>query len=176
SHELHSSHGEGTISMKFPLIVLAALTVGSGFIPFGKFVSGDGKGLETHFNLLFSIAPVLLALTGISVAIYLFLYENEYPEKYSKKLGALYTGAKKKFYVDELYIFLTKKIIFNLIGRPVAWIDKNIVDGLMNGIASTTAAVSGFIKGIQSGKVQGYALYFFGGIVALAIVFLYWWK
>jgi NADH-quinone oxidoreductase subunit L len=91
-------------------------------------------------------------------------------------MGALYTGAKRKFYVDELYTFLTKKIIFNLIGRPAAWIDKNIVDGLMNGIANTTAGVSGFIKGIQSGKVQNYTLYFFGGIVALAIVSLYWWK
>ncbi len=169
-------HHEGNNAMKFPLIVLAALTVGSGFIPFGKFVSSDGKSMETHFNLLFSIAPVLLGLTGIGIATYLFLNENGYPEKYAKKLGALYTGTKKKFYVDELYLIITKKIIFNLIGHPAAWIDKNIVDGLMNGIANTTAAVSGFIKGIQSGKVQGYALYFFGGIVALAIVFLYWWK
>jgi NADH-quinone oxidoreductase subunit L len=46
----------------------------------------------------------------------------------------------------------------------------------MNGIANTTATVSGLIKGIQSGKVQSYAIYFFGGIVALAIVFLYLWK
>jgi NADH-quinone oxidoreductase subunit L len=46
----------------------------------------------------------------------------------------------------------------------------------MNGIANATASVSGFIKGIQSGKVQSYAIYFFGGIVGLAIVFLYLWK
>jgi NADH-quinone oxidoreductase subunit L len=71
---------------------------------------------------------------------------------------------------------VTKKIIFNLIGRPAAWIDKNIVDGTMNGIASATATISGWIKGIQSGKVQSYALYFFGGIIVLAIVILYLWK
>jgi NADH-quinone oxidoreductase subunit L len=50
------------------------------------------------------------------------------------------------------------------------------VDGLMNGIANATATVSGWIKNIQSGRVQSYAIYFFGGIVALAIVFLYLWK
>jgi NADH-quinone oxidoreductase subunit L len=88
----------------------------------------------------------------------------------------LYRAAYKKFYVDELYLFITRKIIFNLVGRPTAWIDKNIVDGMMNGIAYTTATISGFIKGIQSGKVQSYAIYFFAGIVALTIVFLYLWK
>ena len=75
-----------------------------------------------------------------------------------------------------MYLFITKKIIFNLIGRPAAWIDKNIVDGTMNGIASATGKISNLIKGVQSGKVQSYALYFFGGIIALAIVFLYLWK
>jgi len=43
----------------------------------------------------------------------------------------------------------------------------------MNGLATTTAKISGFIKGLQSGKVQNYALYFFGGIIALAALFIY---
>ena len=162
--------------MKMPLLILAICSVAAGFIPFGEYVSSDNRSLETHFHLLFSIAPVLLAVAGIGIATWYFRYENECPEKHSKRLGSLYTAAKKKFYIDELYLFITKKIIFNLIGRPAAWIDKNIVDGLMNGIANTTATVSGLIKGMQSGKVQSYAIYFFGGIVALAIVFLYLWK
>ena len=67
-------------------------------------------------------------------------------------------------------------MVFNLIGRPAAWIDRNIVDGLMNGIATITGKISGLIKGLQSGKVQNYALYFFGGIAMLLIVFIYLWK
>ncbi len=173
---LHNHHGEGTFSMKMPLVILAICSAAAGFIPFGEYVSSDNKSLETHFHLLFSIAPVLLAVAGISIATWYFRYENECPEKHSKWLGGLYTAAKKKFYIDELYLFITKKVIFNLIGRPAAWIDKNIVDGLMNGIANSTATVSSLIKGMQSGKIQSYAIYFFGGIVALAIVFLYLWK
>jgi NADH-quinone oxidoreductase subunit L len=46
----------------------------------------------------------------------------------------------------------------------------------MNGIAWTTGRISVLIKGVQSGRVQSYALYFFGGIVVLVIVFLYLWK
>ena len=97
-------------------------------------------------------------------------------EKISQSFGGLYKAAYQKFYIDEIYLFITQKIIFNLIGRPAAWIDKNIVDGLMNGIANTTASISEIIKGIQSGKVQNYAIYFFGGIVALAVLFIYLWK
>ncbi len=169
-------HSEGTISMKLPLIILAVCTIAVGFIPFGNFVSTDGKVLETPFHLMFSIAPVAIGLTGIGIAMYLFLYENECPEKYSRKLGVFYKAAYHKFYIDELYLFITKKIVFNLIARPAAWVDRTIVDGLMNGIASTTGKISGLIKGVQSGKVQNYALYFFGGIAALLIMFIYLWK
>jgi len=174
--EAHNDHGEGTFSMKLPLIFLAVCTIGVGFIPFGHFVSTDGKVLETPFHLMFSIAPVAIGLAGIGIAMYLFLYENECPEKYSKKLGGFYRAAHRKFYIDEVYLFITKKVVFNLIGRPAVWIDRNIVDGLMNGIAATTAKVSGLIKGIQSGKIQNYTLYFFAGIGSLLIVFIYLWK
>jgi NADH-quinone oxidoreductase subunit L len=174
--EVHNHHGEGPFSMKFPLVILAILSVLAGVIPFGKFVTADKKILESHFDPMFSIAPVAFGIMGILLAMWMYKRESARAEKLSQSLGGVYKAAYKKFYIDEIYLFITQKIIFNLIGRPAAWIDKNIVDGLMNGIANTTASVSGFIKGIQSGKVQSYAIYFFGGFVALAIVFLYLWK
>jgi NADH-quinone oxidoreductase subunit L len=174
--EVHNHHGEGPFSMKFPIMILALCSVMAGLVPFGEFVSSDGKVLESHFDIKFSIAPVAFGVVGILLAMWMYKNENNKADKFSKTLGGLYKAAYRKFYIDEIYLFITKKIIFNLIGRPAAWIDRNIVDGLMNGIANTTTTVSGWIKGIQSGKVQSYAIYFFGGIVALAIVFLYWWK
>ncbi len=174
--EVHNDHGEGTFSMKLPLVILAVCTIAVGFIPFGHFVSTDGKALETPFHLMFSIAPVLIGLTGIAVAMWMYKKESSKPQQVSTALGGLYKAAYHKFYMDELYLFITKKIVFNLIGRPAAWIDRNIVDGLMNGIATTTGKISSLIKGLQSGKVQNYALYFFGGIAALIILFIYIWK
>lgn len=174
--EVHHHHGEGTLSMKLPLIVLAICSATAGFIPFGKYVSSDRRVLETHFDPVFSIAPVVIGLIGILVAMWMYKEANARAEKLSQTFGGLYKLAHRKFYVDEIYLFITKKIIFNLIGRPAAWIDRNIVDGLMNGIAGATATIAGAIKGLQSGKVQSYAIYFFGGIVALAILFLYVWK
>jgi len=91
-------------------------------------------------------------------------------------MGGLYTAASRKFYIDEVYLFVTKKILFNLIAKPAAWFDKHIVDGLMNLLANSTAKLSEQIKGFQSGKVQDYALYFFGGIASLIILFIYLWQ
>lgn len=176
SKQADAHHGEGSLSMKLPLIVLAVCSIAAGYISFGHFVSSDGKLLESHFHLLFSIAPVLTALAGIAVATYLFLRENECPEKYSKQLGGFYKSALHKFYIDELYLFITKKIIFNFIAKPAAWFDKTIVDGLMNGIATSTAQISASIKNLQSGKVQNYTLYFFGGLVTITILLIYLWK
>jgi len=173
-HEPH--HGEGTWSMKLPLIILAIMAVIAGFIPFAHFVTSDGALLETPINYLFSVAPVLLAVAGIGLATVLYKSQNGKPDAVAVGLGGFYKAAYHKFYIDELYLFITKKVIFNLIGRPAAWFDKNIVDGTMNVIATLTAKLSVAIKGFQSGKVQNYALYFFGGIAVLAVLFIYIWK
>jgi NADH-quinone oxidoreductase subunit L len=170
-HDIH--HSEGTMTMKLPLIILAVCTVVAGFIPFGSFVSSNGRPIETHIDIIFSIAPVALAVVAIFIASFLYKKANDRPEKIANAVGSLYHAAYKKFYIDEIYFFITKKILFNLVGKPAAWIDKNIVDGLMNLIANIIAKISATIKGFQSGKVQNYALYFFAGVAGLAVVFIW---
>ncbi|MEN9686137.1 MAG: NADH-quinone oxidoreductase subunit [Bacteroidota bacterium] len=173
---LHDTHGEGTITMKLPLVILAVCALLVGFVPFSRFITADGAALETHTDLLFSIVPVGLSALAILLATVMYKTANNKPEKIATAMGGLYKAASRKFYMDELYIFITKKIIFPFIGAPIAWIDKNIVDGLMNLLAAITEKISFLIKGVQSGKVQSYALYFFGGVAALAVIFIYLWK
>ena len=167
---------EGSFAMLMPLLLLAVGAAAAGFIPFGQFVSADGKALESNFHLQFSIAPVALGLIGIFTALWLYKKQNDRPQKIAASLGGLYKAAYHKFYIDEVYTFITQKIIFNLIGRPAAWIDKNIVDGSMIGIGNTTQAISEKIKRFQSGKVQQYAFYFLAGVIGLAVLFIYVWK
>ena len=173
-HEPH--HGEGGFAMMLPLVLLAVGAAGAGFIPFGKFVSSDGAALESEFHLQFSIAPVALGLIGIFTAMWLYKKQNDKPDRIAAALSGLYKAAYHKFYIDELYIFITKKIIFNLIGRPAAWFDKNVVDGMVNLTGNTTTAISERIKGLQSGKVQQYAMYFMAGVIGIAVLFIYIWK
>lgn len=176
AHVHGEHHGEGGAAMMLPLIVLAALACGAGFIPFGDFVTTTGKPLETPLHITFSIAPVLLAVIGIALATWMYKTETGKSAKLAASLNGFYKSAYNKFYVDELYVFITKKIIFNLIGRPAAWIDKNVVDGLVNATGNGTGLISEKIKGLQSGKVQQYAIFFLAGVVGLAVLFIYLWK
>jgi NADH-quinone oxidoreductase subunit L len=173
--EANPNH-EGTLSMKLPLIILSVFAIFAGFVPFSKLVTADGLPLETHLNILFSVTPVALSIIAILFASKLYKTENERPAKIALSLGGFYQAVTRKFYIDEVYVFVTKKIVFNLIARPAAWIDRNAIDGCVNGMAYVTATTSNVIKGVQSGKVQNYALYFFGGIAGLAVMFIYWWK
>jgi NADH-quinone oxidoreductase subunit L len=176
-HHLHGEHhGEGGFAMMMPLVLLAVGAAAAGFIPFGHFVSSDGTVLETKFHLQFSIAPVALGLLGIFTALWLYKKQNDRPDKIAASLRGIYKAAYHKFYIDELYLFITKKILFNLVGKPAAWIDKNIVDGLMNATGNTTMFISEKIKRFQSGKVQQYAIYFLAGVIGLALLFIYVWK
>lgn len=169
-------HGEGGPAMMLPLIILACLATVAGFIPFGKFVSSDGGSLESHFHISFSAAPVFLGLLGISLALYFYKSANNRADGIASALGGFFTMVYHKFYIDELYLFITKKIIFQLIGRPAAWFDRNVVDGIVNGTGEGTKLVSENIKGLQSGRVQVYAIYFLAGVIALAACSMYLWK
>jgi NADH-quinone oxidoreductase subunit L len=156
-----------------PLVILALGALFAGFVPFSRLMSPDGGQEAGSAFSNMAIVPVSVALLGIGIAAYLYRRESNRPERVAAAIRGVYLFAYHKFYIDEVYTFITKKVIFNSIGRPAAWIDRNVVDGLMNGLAAVTAWVSARIKRFQSGKVQDYALYFFLGIAGLAVLFIY---
>lgn len=169
-------HGEGPVTMKLPLVILSIAAIAAGFVPFGNFVTANGIAHHGETNLLFSVAPVSLAVIAILLAAVLYRKENQRPQKIATTMGGFYKAASRKFYIDEIYLFITKRVVFNLVGRPAAWIDRNIIDGMMNGMARVTASTSSMIKTLQSGRFQQYAFWFFGGVVGLAIAIIYLWK
>jgi NADH-quinone oxidoreductase subunit L len=168
----HKPH-EAPLTMTIPLMILAFASVFGGFIPFNEFITTDGKPFEAHLDYAVAIPSVLVALIGIGIATVLYKKESEVPVKISKSFGAFYRWAFNKFYIDEIYFFVTKVIIFKFISRPVAWFDRHIVDGFMNMISWITNYVAEQIKGFQSGKVQQYGFVFVMGAIVLVIVFAY---
>lgn len=169
-------HGEGSWAMKFPLILLAVCSVGAGFIGFPEYVTSDGKGLETHMDLMAMLLPVSLSLAAIFVAGLMYKNANDTPGKASAAFSGLYRAAYRKFYVDEVYLFVTRNVIFPWIARPIAWVDKHIVDELVNTTGTSTEWISEKIKAIQSGKVQQYALYFLAGLILIGVCAIYIWR
>lgn len=170
----HAPH-ESPISMTFPLMLLALITVVGGFIPFSEFVTADKAGFHAHLNMPLAAIATVVGLTGIALAYIFYKKENNLASKFAESFGAFYKWTYHKFYIDEIYFFVTKKIIFNLIAAPIAWFDKKYVDGTMEGIGNKTVVISKKIKGMQSGKVQDYAFSFIAGVIVLAMVFIYLW-
>jgi NADH-quinone oxidoreductase subunit L len=162
--------------MTVPLIILALGAAVSGVIPFNKLVTSDGKILESEIELMIAIPSVLIGLLGIGVAYLMYRKESAIPDRLAATFKFGYKWAYNKFYIDELYLFVTKKIIFRYISDPVAWFDRHIVDGTMNAIASVTQNFSFRIRAFQSGQLQKYAFVFITGAIMLAILFIYLWK
>ena len=173
-HYHHTPH-EAPKVMTIPLMILSLGAIFAGFIPFSSFVTSDGKAFSTHLELIVAIPAVLVGVTGALIAMVLYKKETNIPERISTALGLFYRSAYRKFYIDEIYLFITKKIIFNYISQPIAWFDRHIVDGSMNGMSYVTNTVSDKIKGFQSGQLQQYAWVFVTGAVALALAFIYLW-
>ncbi|HLN74598.1 MAG TPA: NADH-quinone oxidoreductase subunit L, partial [Prolixibacteraceae bacterium] len=171
-HYHHTPH-ESPLVMTIPLMFLAVASIFAGYIPFHHLVTSDKMGFTSEMDFAVAIPSVLIGLLGIAMAWILYKKESEVPAKLAKSWGILYTAAYNKFYFDEIYLFVTRKIIFNYISRPIAWFDRHIIDGFMVGIGFTTEKVSYKIKGMQSGQLQHYAFMFVAGTLALALSMLY---
>ena len=159
--------------MTVPLIFLATASIFAGFVPFHELVTSDGKALTTEFHWTIALPSVLIALVGIGVAATLYYKQNTKSENIANGLKGFYTAAFRKFYIDEVYLFITHQVIFQLVSRPIAWFDRHIVDGTMNFIGDTTVFFSGAIKRMQSGQMQIYIWFFTSGVIALTMLMLY---
>jgi len=173
-HYHHTPH-EAPKVMTIPLMLLSLGAIFAGFLPFASYVTSDGLPFVSHINMAIAIPAILVGVLGALTAMVLYRKENNIPERISAGLGGFYRAAYHKFYIDELYLFITKKIIFNYVSRPIAWFDRHIVDGSMNGVSYVTNEVSGRIRNFQSGQLQQYAWVFVTGAIGLALAFIYLW-
>ena len=168
----HTPH-ESPASMTIPLVVLAVLTLTAGFIPFSELVSADMRGFEAHVNVPLAAIAVGVGALGILLAWLFYKKENDLASRFANAFGSFYRWTSNKFYFDEIYLFVARKIFFKNVAAPIAKFDKKIVDGTMEGIGNQTAVISRKIKYLQSGRVQDYAFGFVGGVVILALIFIY---
>lgn len=169
-HAEHTPH-EAPLTMTFPLIFLAVVTCVAGFIPFGHFVSADGQAYDIHLDWNVAGTSIVIAVGAIALATYIYMGERQpVAEAAAEKLQKLHRWAYKRFYMDEVYQYITHRIIFAHISKPIAWFDRHVVDGFFNFLASGSHALSFRIRGLQSGAVQKYAYVFFVGILLLLAV------
>ena len=173
----HAPHDQAW-TMTLPLVILAAISCVAGFIPFGEFVSWNGEPYHIHLNWAIAGVSLAVAILAIVFATVMYRKENPLPEKMKNLMPNLWNWAHHRFYWDELYYFITHKIIFNGICRPIAWFDRHVIDGTMDGFAAITQKASWAIRGLQSGNIQTYVWTYLigalllGGVTAVIIAIL----
>ena len=182
----HGSHGdltphESSWVMLTPLVVLSGLSIVGGAmqLPFGKDFNFLERWLapvveesEAHIGetwayqnkyLLLAVA-IVVAVVGVAASI--AVYAKSWIKPIEPKV------LEQAWYYDNAASRLIAgpgARTFNLI----AWIDANIVDGIVNGVGKLIRNVATSLRRVQSGFVRAYALLIsFGAVVILAWFFL----
>lgn len=156
--------------MSLPLIFLAAVSCVAGFIPFGELVTWNGAPYHIHLEPQVAVTSIVVAVIAILLAMKLYMKKNDVPTRMKDALPTLWEAAHRRFYWDEIYQFITHKIIFGIICRSIAWFDRHVIDATMDAFAKITQKTSYAIRGMQSGSIQAYVAWYFAGAVAIAAV------
>ncbi|MEE8451290.1 MAG: NADH-quinone oxidoreductase subunit L [Thermoguttaceae bacterium] len=187
----HHAH-ESPRSMTVPLMILAAgaLLVGVLFGPTGGFegflaktpslaylsaiaheTAGHATGEGSHLGV--AIISTVIALAGIGLAVVLYLGSPALRDRLTRVMDAvgLYRLSHGKFFFDEIYNVLVVVPI-----RAVAWlcywIDRTLVDGLVNAVGLFPMLVGAGLRPLQNGMVQFYAMAMVLGLLVLIGVLL----
>ncbi len=185
--ELHAHHTphEAPVTMTFPLVFLSIVTVGVGVVTtlggflnwewasFGSIVSAAGTAYTVHFDPQVAATSTVIAILSILLATYIYKGEKQpIADKLYATFPRLHHWAYKRFYMDEVYQFVTHKILFRYVSRPVQWIDEKIINGLIDFTAWGANEAGETIRPWQSGDVRQYAVWFITGTVALTLLLL----
>ena len=206
-HHTEEHVHESPMVMVGPLMVLGVLSIVGGFLGFPpdqgwlhQFlapVSGTGGEHEVSTGIVLMLMMVAtgIALLGWGLAHYFYSVNLSAPDRLAAQFQAGYRILLNKYYVDELYDLVwvepTKKL-----ARLLDWFDRNVIDGLVHGVAKladlvavgSTWAEKHVIYGglnvigygnhlaarqwrqLQSGMVHHYAAIIVAGIFLLAVI------
>jgi NADH-quinone oxidoreductase subunit L len=160
---------ESPAVMTAPMIALAVISIISGFMGGLFFDWVHIPGVEREpFSVPLAVTSVTVALIGIGIGWLLYGRARERDPLLS--MGPLTTILRRKFYMDDLYLRGVVKPIQYPIAAAVNTFDKRVIDGAVNGVGTGTEMTGRFLRYVQSGNVQRYAVFLFVGVAVLAIV------
>ena len=161
---------EAPVTMWMPMAVLAVLSAVTGFAPMGEYVSLGEPDAHHGINLAIAVPATGLAVLGIGVAAFLYIGDGRRARAAALALGGIHRTVKQKFYVDELYLFITHRMIFQFVARPAAWFDRHVVDRGVDASGQVTRGSGRILSYMQTGQVQTYGLWFTGGVAFVLLI------
>ena len=189
-HAADHGHGESPWSMAGPLCVLAVFAVVSGFfIMFGldsmlsftflgtEFQVGGGHAeafeyFEELFTNPYTYLTIVLALLGIFIAYLMYAKKSVNPGRFNRDGNSiLYKVLTKRWGFPDLYNQLSWKLGYG-IARGVDFVDRQVVDGTVNGLSGAVVGGGEAVSRAQTGDVHDYTSVVLLGIAALSVLFI----
>jgi NADH-quinone oxidoreductase subunit L len=168
----HAPHDPPAVMM-LPLWVLALLSLGVGIYStitghFLQFGPADSEG-ATHASPLLTPAAVGVAVAGIALAWLVYQRRTIDAGKLAAAFGPIRTAALHKFWIDDLYegVLALALLAFS---RIVGWLDRYLVDGVLNVVSAWTVSAGNLLRTVQTGRAQDYV---YGVAVGLLILLLW---
>ena len=168
----HAAHvHEPSPTMTVPLVILAVLSIATGYVGIPEFLApvfegGDGAhGGEAMGIMLLATA---MGLLGIGGAYYAYVLHPSLPDRWAHQWRTAYEWSFHKWYFDEAYDRSIVRPTFTVAVELWKRIDVAVIDGAVNGVARAIAWCAWFLRLVQSGQTQHYAL----GMALGAVVIL----
>ncbi len=167
--QAHHPH-ESPPAMTVPLVVLALLSLGGGFINIPKWLDPlFPPTKQVAENWLMYVASAS-GLFGIFLAWLMYVARPALPQQIADSLGGFYRLVYNKYLVDEIYAATVVEPVVEG-SRTVLWrgVDVGVIDGLVNGVGARSKGIGGVLKRMQAGNVRTYAAWVVFGCVLLLI-------
>lgn len=161
------------LSMALPLISLAAISVYMGYLgsPLNhSLLTWLGFEHEVHWNVELLLTTLGLIISGGAVAWWQFKNPEAAEKKLNESRGFVFTTLSNKFYIDDAYQFLVKKVGLGL-AAVLSWFDRKFVNDVMvNGTSYKILDLGRLSSRLQSGLLQDYL-----SVALLVGVFVVFW-
>ena len=166
----HHAH-ESPLVMTGPLMILAILSAGGGFIDVPHWLS-PAYPLAEHENVSAMIISATFGIVGIAIAWFLYVARPALVDSIRRALGPVYTLVSNKYYVDEVYTDVVVDPVKGL-SRSVLWkgVDQTVIDSsLVTGFAVLIRQWGNLLRQLQSGSIRNYATWVLAG--SLLVIFV----
>jgi NADH-quinone oxidoreductase subunit L len=164
----HAHPHESPLVMTGPLMILALLSLGGGFINVPHFL--EPMFIEKAENQGLAWLSAGVGILGILLAGLFYVVNRGLPDAVVKACGGLYTLVYNKYFVDEAY---DAAVVEPLVegSRTVLWrgIDAGLIDGTVNGVGRRSRGIGSILRLIQSGNIRSYAAWVVLGSIVLLI-------
>ena len=172
-HDRHDPHGphDPPMTMALPLWILALLSMAVGiyFAVVGRVLPFGPAEHEFTSPAWLMPAAVGVAVGGILLAWLTYQRRAIDAASLAAAFGPIRHAALKRFWIDDLFEGAYGIVLLGF-ARVIGWIDRYVVDGVLNVVSAWTLTSGDDLRTMQSGKAQDYVY----GVAAGLTILLLW--